>query len=116
MTRDSCASSGCCRQRSDRQGATIMETIDTVIVGAGQAGLATSYHLTQHGHEHLVLEQAAQPAPVWSNERWDSFCLVTPNWATRMPGVPSAPDPDGFMPRHEIVAFFAHYVAHHQLP
>ena len=56
-----------------------MEHVTTVIVGGGQAGLATSYHLTQQGREHIVLEQAATPAHVWRDERWDSFTLVTPN-------------------------------------
>src|SRR5918998_60087 len=63
-----------------------MARIDTVIVGGGQAGLATSYYLTQQGREHIVLEQAARAANVWRNERWDSFTLVTPNWTLKMPG------------------------------
>lgn len=94
-----------------------MERIDTVVVGAGQAGLATSYHLTQHGHEHVVLEQAPVAAPVWRNERWDSFTLVTPNWVLKMPGAAyDGPDPDGFMPRKEVVAYFARYVDRFRLP
>ena len=63
-----------------------MERVETVIVGSGQAGLATSYHLTQYGREHVLLEQAALAANVWRSERWDSFALVTPNWALRIPG------------------------------
>ena len=63
-----------------------MERIETVIVGGGQAGLATSYCLTQLRREHVVLEQAEHPANVWRNERWDSFTLVTPNWTIKMPG------------------------------
>lgn len=94
-----------------------MERIDTVIVGGGQAGLATSYYLTQQGHEHVVLEQAAHAAPVWRDQRWDSFTLVTPNWATRMPGAEYAgPDPGGFMPRDEVVASFERYVDRFRLP
>ncbi|MDF3015795.1 MAG: dependent oxidoreductase [Thermomicrobiales bacterium] len=94
-----------------------MERIETVVVGGGQAGLATSYHLTQLGREHVVLEQAAHAAPVWSNERWDTFTLVTPNWATRMPGaVYDGPDPDGFMSRDEVIAYFARYVDRFHLP
>jgi putative flavoprotein involved in K+ transport len=94
-----------------------MERVDTVIVGGGQAGLATSYHLTQQGREHVVLEQAARPAPVWRNERWDSFTLVTPNWALRIPGAEyDGPEPDGFMPRDEVVAYFERYVDRVQLP
>ncbi len=94
-----------------------MEQIETIIVGGGQAGLATSYHLCQQGHEHIVLEQAARAANVWRDERWDSFTLVTPNWALRMPGACyDGPDPDGFMPRDEVVAYFERYVDHFRLP
>ena len=76
------------------------EQVQTIIIGGGQAGLATSYWLKQHQHEHIVLEQAAQAAHAWRNDRWDSFTLVTPNWATRMPGVESpGVDPNGFAAR-----------------
>jgi putative flavoprotein involved in K+ transport len=96
--------------------------VSTIIIGGGQAGLATSYWLTQHGHEHIILEQAAQAANAWRNDRWDSFTLVTPNWATRMPGVESpgaespGSDPNGFMPRDELVAYFEQYIERFQLP
>ena len=94
-----------------------MERIDTVIVGGGQAGLATSYYLTQQGREHIVLEQAARAAPVWRNERWDSFTLVTPNWTLKMPGAEyDGADRDGFMPRDEVVAYFERYVDRFALP
>jgi putative flavoprotein involved in K+ transport len=94
-----------------------MERIETVIVGGGQAGLATSYFLTQHGREHVVLEQAARPAPVWSEQRWDSFTLVTPNWTVRMPGAEyDGPDREGFMPRDEVAAYFERYVDRFRLP
>jgi putative flavoprotein involved in K+ transport len=97
--------------------AETMETIETVIVGGGQAGLATSYYLTQHGREHIVLEQAAQAASVWRDQRWDSFTLVTPNWAFRMPGAEhNGANPDGFMSREEIVAYFDRYVERFQPP
>jgi putative flavoprotein involved in K+ transport len=94
-----------------------MERIDTVIVGGGQAGLATSYYLTQQGREHIVLEQSAQAANVWRNERWDSFTLVTPNWTLKMPGAEyDGTDRDGFMPRDEVVAYFERYVDRFALP
>jgi putative flavoprotein involved in K+ transport len=91
--------------------------VSTIIIGGGQAGLATSYWLTQHGHEHIILEQAAQAANAWRNDRWDSFTLVTPNWATRMPGAESpGADPNGYMPRNELVAYFEQYIERFQLP
>lgn len=94
-----------------------MEHVDTVIVGGGQAGLATSYYLKQQGHEHVVLEQAAHAAPVWRNERWDSFTLVTPNWALRMPGAEyDGADPEGFLRRDEVVSYFDAYVERFQAP
>ena len=94
-----------------------MERIETVVVGGGQAGLATSYFLKQEGREHVVLEQAAQAGNAWRTGRWDSFTVVTPNWSVRMPGAEySGPDPDGFMPRDEIVAYFEQYADRFQLP
>lgn len=93
------------------------QKIETVIIGGGQAGLATSYYLTQNGREHIVLEKAAQAGNAWRNERWDSFTLVTPNWSFRLPGaVYQGNQPDEFMPRDEIVACFEQYIEHFQLP
>ncbi|MFC2029860.1 NAD(P)-binding domain-containing protein [Chloroflexota bacterium] len=93
------------------------EYVDTVIVGGGQAGLAVSYYLSQQGRAHTVLEQASQPAEAWRNHRWDSFTLVTPNWTVRMPGAEyQGDDPDGFMPRDEIVAYLEGYIERFRLP
>jgi putative flavoprotein involved in K+ transport len=93
------------------------ESIQTIIVGGGQAGLATSYWLRQLKCEHVILEQSAQAANAWRNDRWDSFTLVTPNWATRMPGAESpGGDPHAFMPRDELVAYFEGYIERFQLP
>jgi putative flavoprotein involved in K+ transport len=59
---------------------------------------------------HLVLERG-RIGQTW-RRRWDSFCLVTPNWSLRLPGRGYAgDDPDGFMPRDEIVAYLEHYAA-----
>ena len=76
------------------------ETVDTLVVGGGQAGLAVSYHLAQQGRPHVVLEQAAQAGEAWRNYRWDSFTFVTPNWMIQLPGAAYAgPDPDGYLVR-----------------
>jgi putative flavoprotein involved in K+ transport len=91
--------------------------VETVIVGGGQAGLATSYHLAQLGRENVVLEQAAQAGHAWRNDRWDSFTLLTPSWSFRLPGAEYQGDaPDGFMERSEIVARFEQYVEQFRLP
>ena len=95
----------------------IMEKVETVIVGAGQAGLSTSYYLKQRGREHLVLEQTDKVGGAWRNDRWDSFTLLTPNWTIKLPGAHYAgDDPDGFMPRAEIIAYFENYVEKFALP
>jgi putative flavoprotein involved in K+ transport len=95
----------------------MVDTVDTLIVGGGQAGLAVSYYLTQQGRSHVVLEQAAQAGEAWRNHRWDSFTLVTPNWMVQLPGAAYAgPDPDGFLTRAEVVTYFEHYVERFRLP
>ena len=91
--------------------------IETIIIGGGQAGLATSYYLSRKGREHIVLEQATQAGNAWRNDRWDSFTLNTPNWSFRLPGAAySGSAPDGFLERDEIVAAFEHYAENFLLP
>ena len=93
------------------------EYVETAIVGGGQAGLAISYYLSQQGRAHTILEQASQPAEAWRNHRWDSFTLVTPNWTVRMPGAEyQGDDPDGFMPRDQVVAYLEDYIERFRLP
>jgi putative flavoprotein involved in K+ transport len=87
-----------------------MERVETLVIGAGQAGLATSYHLTRLGREHLVLD-AGQVGDTWRRRRWDSFTLVTPNWTIRLPGLEPPSDRDGFMPRDEVVSMLSGYAA-----
>ncbi|MGH3788320.1 MAG: flavin-containing monooxygenase [Pseudonocardiaceae bacterium] len=86
-----------------------LDSVDTLVIGGGQAGLATSYWLTQAGVEHLVVERRDQLGGGWL-DRWDSFCLVAPNFGVLLPGMPYAgPDPDGFMARHEVVNYLQDY-------
>jgi putative flavoprotein involved in K+ transport len=84
-------------------------TIETVVVGAGQAGLVMSWFLRQAGRKHVVLERRDHLGGSWP-DRWDEFRLVTPNWTTSLPGLEyDGPDPDGFMSRDEVVARVARY-------
>jgi len=90
--------------------------VPVAIVGGGQAGLSMSWHLCRDGVEHVVLERHA-PGHAWRNERWDSFCLVTPNWQCQLPGYPyDGPDPNGFMVRDEIVAYLDGFAASFPAP
>jgi len=98
------------RRRDLRTYAAVEERLDVVIIGAGQAGLATSYELTQAGVEHVVLERG-RIGQTWRT-RWESFCLVTPNWSILLPGHRyDGDDPDGYLPRDEIVAYLERYAA-----
>src|SRR5260370_7837547 len=76
-----------------------------IIIGGGQAGLSMSYCLKERGVEHLIFEKN-RLGESWRSNRWDSFCLVTPNWQCQLPGFPySGNDPTGFMKQDEIVAY-----------
>lgn len=88
-----------------------MKPLATVIVGAGQAGLAMSRELSGRGVDHLILERGTV-ANSWRTERWDSLTLLTPNWANGLPGAPyEGAEPDGFMPVSELVERFDAYVS-----
>ena len=83
-----------------------------VVIGAGQAGLSVTYALQQRGIRPLVLEQH-RIGYAWDQQRWDSFCLVTPNWQCRLPDFPYDGDqPEGFMGKTAIVAFLQRFARH----
>lgn len=93
-----------------------IDHVPVIIVGAGQAGLSMSYHLAARNIRHLLLERA-HAGHAWREQRWDSFCLVTPNWQCQLPGHPySGNDPDGFMVKREIVEYLDEYVARTKPP
>lgn len=76
-----------------------------LIVGGGQAGLSLSHYLQQRSIDHLVLEKHT-PMHAWRTQRWDAFCLVTPNWQCKLPGHDyDGPEPHGFMKKDQIVAY-----------
>ena len=81
----------------------------TVVIGAGQAGLAMSRCLSERSIDHVVLERH-EVANSWRTERWDSLRLLTPNWQCRLPGASyQGDDPDGFMAMPEVVDFMIRY-------
>ena len=84
-------------------------SVGTVVIGAGQAGLAMSRCLSDRGLPHVVLERGAV-ANSWDTQRWESFRLLSPNWQTRLPGHRyTGPDPHGFMTGAEVVEFLQGY-------
>jgi putative flavoprotein involved in K+ transport len=85
--------------------------VPVAVIGGGQAGLSISALLKRRGVEHVVLEKH-RVAHTWRTERWDSFCLVTPNWQCRLPGFPyGGDDPEGFMVKDEIVRYIEAFAA-----
>lgn len=79
--------------------------VPVLIIGGGQAGLSVSWYLLREGIDHIVLERHRR-FESWRNNRWDSFCLVTPNWQCRLPGwTYRGNDPDGFMLKDAIVDY-----------
>ena len=86
-----------------------------MIVGAGHAGLSIGRALATRGIDHTILERD-RIGQSWRN-RWDSFCLVTPNWLIDLPeGGYDGDDPDGYMRRDEIAAFLERYAAAGEAP
>jgi putative flavoprotein involved in K+ transport len=83
--------------------------VHTVVVGGGQAGLALSYHLTQRGLEHVILERA-RVAENWRSQRWDALVFQFPSWSIKLPGHSyDDGDPEGFASKNAIVGFIQDY-------
>jgi putative flavoprotein involved in K+ transport len=93
----------------------VPEPSTVVVVGAGQAGLAVSHELSREGVDHVVLERG-RVGQRW-RDRWESFCLVTPNWTIRLPGAEyDGEDPDGFLGRDAVVDHLGRYASRLRAP
>lgn len=87
----------------------MIEAINTVVVGGGQAGIAASEHLLKCQVPHIVLERS-RIAERWRSERWDSLVANGPAWHDRFPGLefPDT-DPNAFPPKERVAAYFESY-------
>lgn len=95
---------------ADSQG-KLKDHYTVAVIGGGQAGLSASYYLTQKKIDHVVLEKN-RIGHSWRTQRWDTFCLVTPNWQCMLPGFQYAgTDPHGFMKKDDIVAYIEAFAA-----
>ena len=92
------------------------ESLNVVVIGAGSAGLATSYFLGKLGIEHVILERG-EIANTWITERWDEFHLVNPNWAVRLPGFHyTGTDPGGYLSKNETIEYLRNYARSFSAP
>ena len=85
-----------------------MEEFDTVVVGAGQAGIAMSEHLRCHGIDHVVLERD-RIAERWRTGRWDSLVANGPAWHDRFPNRAFDCDDDAFPGKESVAEYFEAY-------
>ena len=91
------------------------ESVDTVIVGGGQAGIAMSEHLSHYGIDHVILERN-RIAERWRSERWDTLVANGPAWHDRFPTLAFNSDPNGFPNKQEIADYFERYAQHIKAP
>lgn len=88
----------------------------TVVIGGGHAGLNTSRALQMTDHDHVVIERG-QIGETWRTQRWQSFRLNTPSWASGMLGFDEVPgDPDGFMDVGQLCEMMQAFASHYELP
>ncbi len=93
-----------------------IEKVDTLVVGAGQAGVAMSEHLTSYGVSHLVLERH-RIAERWRSERWDSLVANGPAWHDRFPGMEFSDfDPEAFVPKEDVADYLVAYAKQNNSP
>lgn len=91
-------------------------TVETVVIGAGHAGLAVSRLLTDAGRDHVVLERG-RVAERWRTERWDSVHLITPSWMIRLPGSDyTGPAPDSYLSAGRFVGHLESYARSFRAP
>ncbi|RPD49669.1 FAD-dependent oxidoreductase [Hymenobacter sediminis] len=100
---------------SDAFSPTPCQAVQTVVVGAGQAGLAAAYYLRQAGAPFVVLESRQGIGDVWAN-RYDSLRLFSPAWASNLPGFPWPGPPTRYPTKAEAAAYLSQYAAHFKFP
>lgn len=91
-----------------------MSSYDCIVVGGGQAGLATGYYLRKYGIDFVIFDDHDRPGGSWHNA-WDSLTLFSPANASNLPGLPM-PRVNGFPPADHVVDYLTKYEAHYDLP
>ena len=101
--------------RNDEEVDMTTESFDTVIVGGGQAGLATGYHLKRSGRSFVILDASARIGDPWRN-RWDSLRLYSPASHDGLPGLRFPAKRTSYPTAHEMADYLEAYAAHFELP
>jgi putative flavoprotein involved in K+ transport len=91
------------------------DSFGTVVVGGGQAGLATGYHLRRRGVDHVILDENTEIGAAWRN-RWDSLRLFTPGRYSGLPGMPFPASSWSFPGKDDVADYLAEYAARFDLP
>jgi FtsP/CotA-like multicopper oxidase with cupredoxin domain/cation diffusion facilitator CzcD-associated flavoprotein CzcO len=98
-----------------REAPETASTLEVVVVGAGQTGLAIGHYLAQQGRSFVILEAAGSIGAAW-RERWDSLTLFTPRRYNGLPGFPFPGNPEGYPGRDEVIAYLERYAETFELP
>jgi putative flavoprotein involved in K+ transport len=91
------------------------ECHDVVVIGGGQAGLATGYHLAKRGVQFVILDGADQVGDSWRN-RWDSLRLFTSARYSGLPGMPFPGPRTSFPTKDQVADYLSAYATQFQLP
>ncbi len=91
------------------------DTLDVLVVGAGQAGLAVGHHLNQTVGRFLLVDAAPEDGAVW-RRRWDSLQLFTPAQYDNLPGLPFPAGKDRYPTKDDVADYLDRYVAAFDLP
>jgi putative flavoprotein involved in K+ transport len=90
-------------------------TIETVIIGAGQAGLSTGYYLQRHDRPFVILDGAGRVGDQW-RQQWDTLKLYSPTKYDSLPGLPFPGDPWSFPSKDQVADYLEQYATHFKLP
>lgn len=91
------------------------QQVETVVIGAGQAGLAVGYHLTQAGRSFVILDENERVGDVW-RDRWDSLRLFTPARYDGLPGMRFPAPPLTYPTKDQVADYFEAYAERFDLP
>jgi putative flavoprotein involved in K+ transport len=92
-----------------------VESVETVVIGGGQAGLSVGYHLKRHGRPFVIVDANRRVGDAWRN-RWDSLRLFTPAWLDGLDGMPFPAPRHSFPTKDEMADYLERYVEHFELP